>query len=171
MTGSIDVAKVPRPIEVGPEMADLARFFFDSVWIGTVVRNGMGPGTPEMLACGRGWHATTQAGRWIVGTYQQDQFGPDGSRVLRWELHWVVGWSPPEGEYRATLADNYGRADVMRGYIDGDRLVFETVGEPPIRVRLVWDMTDPDDVTWRNDMSIEGGPWSLVEEYHLTPTE
>jgi hypothetical protein len=23
--------------------------------------------------------------------------------------------------------------------------------------------------TWRNEMSIAGGPWSLVEEYHLTP--
>src|SRR5512142_317649 len=40
------------------------------------------------------------------------------------------------GEYRATIADNYGHADVMRGCIDGDRLTFETIGDPPVRLRL-----------------------------------
>lgn len=38
---------------------------------------------------------------------------------------WIVGWDPTHGEYRATLADSYGHADVMRGRVDGDRLIFE----------------------------------------------
>ena len=97
------------------------------------------------------------------------QFTSDGRFLLKWELHWVTGWDPAAGEYRATLADNYGHADVMRGHIEGDRLIFETLGDQPARLRLVWDLTDPDDATWRNEMSIAGGPWSLVEEYHLTP--
>jgi hypothetical protein len=42
--------------------------------------------------------------------------------VLTWQLHWVAGWDPTTSEYRATLADNYGHADVMRGWIDGNRL-------------------------------------------------
>ena len=57
----------------------------------------------------------------------------------------------------------------MRGYIEGDRLTFETLGDTPARLRLVWDLTQLDDATWRTEMSIAGGPWSLVEEYHLTP--
>jgi hypothetical protein len=160
---------VPRPIGVGPEMTDLARFFFDTIWMGTVVEGGMGPGTPAMAARGSGRHRTIQGGRWIVGDYEQDQFTSDGSFLLKWELHWVTGWDPAAGEYRATLADNYGHADVMRGHIEDDRLIFETLGDTAVRLRLVWDLTDPDDATWRNEMSIAGGPWSLVEEYHLTP--
>jgi hypothetical protein len=150
-------------------MADLARFFFDTIWMGTVVEGGMGPGTPAMAACGSGRHRTIQDGRWIVGDYEQDQFGSDGRFLLMWELHWVTGWDPVAGEYRATLADNYGHADVMRGHIEGDRLIFETLGDTQVRLRLVWDLTDPDDARWRNEMSIAGGAWSLVEEYHLTP--
>ena len=57
----------------------------------------------------------------------------------------------------------------MRGQIDGDRLVFESVGEPLVRLRLTWDASDPNELTWRNEMSVGGAPWSLVEEYRMTP--
>jgi hypothetical protein len=150
-------------------MAELARFFFDTIWMGSVVEGGMGPGTPAMAARGSGRHRTIQGGRWIVGDYEQDQFTSDGSFLLKWELHWVTGWDPAAGEYRATLADNYGHVDVMRGHVEGNRLIFETLGDSAVRLRLVWDLIDPDDAMWRNEMSIAGGPWSLVEEYHLTP--
>jgi hypothetical protein len=89
--------------------------------------------------------------------------------VLKWQLHWVAGWDPANNEYRATIADNYGHADVMRGRIDGDRLMFETIGDPPVRLRLTYDISDPADMTWRNETSMGGGPWSLVEEYHCRP--
>lgn len=161
--------RVPRPIEPGREMEELARFHPDVTWTGTIVEGGMGPGTPEMTARGSGVPRTIQGGRWIVGEYQQDQYLPDGTFVLRWELLWVVGWDPADGEYRATLADNYGRTDVMRGVIDGDRLTFETIGERPVRVRLVWDVSDPREPRWRNETSVAGGPFGLVEEYGMTP--
>lgn len=157
--------QVPRPITPGVEMQELARFYRDVTWTGTIVEGGMGPGTPEMTGTGSGVHELIQDGRWIVGTYEQDQFLLDGTFVLRWQLHWVVGWDPDSREYRATLADNYGHADVMRGTIDGDRLTFETIGEGAVRLRLVWDVTDPDALTWRNEVSVGGGPFTLVEEY------
>jgi hypothetical protein len=56
----------------------------------------------------------------------------------------------------------------MKGWIDGDRLIFETVGDPPVQLRLMWDATDPRDLTWRNEVSVQGGPWSLVEEYRCS---
>ncbi len=31
----------------------------------------------------------------------------------------------------------------MRGHIEGDRLIFETLGDTAARLRLVWDLTDP----------------------------
>jgi Protein of unknown function (DUF1579) len=164
-----DVNQVPKPVTPGPEMAALARFHRDVTWSGFVTEGAMGPGTPPMTAVGSGTHEHIQDGRWIVGSYQQDQFLPDGTFVLTWQLHWVAGWDPVVSEYRATVADNYGHAEVMRGYIDGDLLVFESVGDPPVRIRLVWDLTDPDHVIWRNEISISGSPWSLVEQYDCRP--
>ena len=35
-----------------------------------------------------------QDGRWVVGTYRQDQFLLDGTHVVTWQLHWVAGWIP-----------------------------------------------------------------------------
>jgi hypothetical protein len=57
----------------------------------------------------------------------------------------------------------------MRGWINGDRLTFETLGEKPVRVRLVWDLTEPDAISWRNEMALGDGPFRLVEEYRCTP--
>jgi hypothetical protein len=106
-----------------------------------------------------------QDGRWIVGNYWQDQFLTDGTFVLRWHLHWVAGWDPSAGEYRATVADNYGHALVLRGEIDGDILTFESLGDPPVRLRMTWDISQPPSLRWRNEMSVQAAPWTLVEEY------
>jgi Protein of unknown function (DUF1579) len=171
MTTTRDLSAVRRPITPGREMAALTRFFPDVTWTGTINAGGMGSGSPEMTAIGRGTHERIQDGRWIVGTYTQDQFLLDGTYVLTWKLHWVVGWDPSRGEYRATLADNYGHADVMSGHVDGDQLVFETGADAPIRLRLTWDVSDPSDVVWRNEAAIGEGPWMPVETYHMTPVD
>jgi hypothetical protein len=164
------VVRVPTPLAAGPEMDMLNRFFPDVTWTGTIVEGGMGPGAPEMLAKGRGVHRTIQDGLWIVGDYEQAQFLIDGTFVLKWELHWVVGWDADAGEYRATHADNYGHAGLMRGHIEDDILTFETTGDGAVRQRMIWDLTDPSTMTWRNEISFDGGPFALVEEYEFTPT-
>jgi hypothetical protein len=169
-TTSDAAATVPRPITPGPEMLALQRFCRDATWTGTISAGGMGPGTPRMTATGRGRHELIQDGRWIVGSYSQEQYLTDGTYVLTWQLHWVAGWDPARAGYRATIADNYGHADVMHGRIDGDRLTFETVGGSPVRLRMVWDVTDPADLTWRNESSVDGTEWTLIETYHLTPS-
>ena len=151
-------------------MAALARFHVDCEWTGTIEEGGMGPGSPRMLATGGGRHELIQDGRWIVGDYWQDQHLPDGTFVLRWQLHWVAGWDPAASEYRATIADCYGHAEVLRGQIEGERLTFESLGDPLVRLRLVWELTGASDITWRNEMSVAGGPWSLIETYRCTPT-
>ncbi len=167
MTTALDA--VPQPITPGAEMAALRRFHRDTTWIGAISEGGMGPGTPAMTATGSGTHTLIQDGRWVVGDYRQEQYLLDGTPVLSWQLHWVAGWDPALREYRATVADCYGHAEVMAGQIDGDRLVFESTGDPAVRIRLTWNLVDPATVVWRNETSIGGGPWTLVEEYRCTP--
>ena len=107
MTARADLDSIPTPITPGPEMEALTHFHTNVAWTGTIHAGGMGPGTPVMTAIGWGGHETIQDGRWIVGTYQQDQFLADSTFVLTWQLRWVAGWDPTAQEYRATLADNY----------------------------------------------------------------
>jgi hypothetical protein len=82
MNAANGIASVPKPIVPGPQMSELARFMVDMNWTGTIVQGGMGPGTPEMPCRGFGSHERIQDGRWIVGTYQQDQFLTDGTFIL-----------------------------------------------------------------------------------------
>lgn len=159
---------VPRPIAVGPEMAALAPFFPDVAWEGSIREGGMGPSSPEMVARGHGSSRLIQDGRWIAGDYEQEQFLLDGTYVLTWELHFVVGWVPEAGEYRATINDNYGHAAVMRGAIEGDRLVFEMLGDWPVRLRMTWERA-AEVIRWRNEASPAEGQWLLIEEYDMRP--
>jgi hypothetical protein len=169
MATSTDVAAVPKPIDVGPEMEALRRFYGNVTWKGTIREGGMGPGTPQMNGVGRGTVQPIQGGRWFVGDFEQDQFLEDGTFVLKWQLHWVSGWAPEYGEYRAAMADNYGHTDVYRGHIDGDRLVFDSMGETGTRLRFTWDASDPTVTKWRNEMAVGNGPWFLIEEYMMVP--
>lgn len=159
-----------RPRRPGPEVAALERFYRDVTWTGTIEANGMGPGSPLMTAQGRGVHHRLHDGLWIVGDYWQDQFLADGTFALTWRLHWVTGWDADAGQYRATLNDNYGHADVMRGHLDGDRLVYETLDDRPVRLRLVWDLSDQDAPVWTNEACVDGRTWQLIESYQLWPS-
>jgi len=160
---------VPRPASVGTEMAALARFYRDVTWKGAINEGGMGPGTPAMTGIGHSTSHVIQDGRWIVVDSEQDQFLQDGTFVLKWQLHWVSGWDPGHGEYRAVMAENYGHADVYRGHIEGDRLVLESMSETGPRLRFTWDASDPAVITWRNEMALADGSWFLVEEYVMMP--
>ena len=162
-------ATIPRPIPAGPEMKALGRFYRDVTWNGVIHAGGMGPGTPAMTGVGHGEVRPIQEGRWIVLDCEQDQFLEDGTYVLTWQLHWVSGWVPEHGEYRAVMTDNYGHADVYRGYIDGDRLIFESPEGTGTRLRLTWDVSDPAMITWRNEMAMPDGSWFLIEEYPMLP--
>jgi hypothetical protein len=169
MATSTQAASAPKPIDVGPEMDALWRFFPDVMWRGEIHAGGMGPGTPAMSGIGRGSATRLQDGRWIAGDYEQDQYLLDGTFVLTWTLHWVCGWSPETSDYRASMVDNYGHAMVYRGRIDGDRLVFESIGDAPVRLRFTWDASDPGVIVWRNEMSTGDETWFVVEEYRMVP--
>ena len=69
------------------------------------------------------------------------------------------------------MADNYGHADVYRGRIEGDRLVFEPMRDTGPRLRLTWDASDPGVITWRNELAAPGGSWFLIEEYTMVPRQ
>jgi hypothetical protein len=38
------------------------------------------------------------------------------------------------------------------------------------RIRLTWILTDPGHCTWRNEYTLDGSAWSLVEQYEMEAT-
>lgn len=165
------IALIPRPVEAGEEMEALKRFHRDVTWQGRIEEGGMGPGTPAQTATGKAVHHWIQDGRWVVGEFEQDQFLEDGTFILKWELHWVCGWDPFNREYRATVADCYGHTEIMRGRIDGDIMVFESMRDTPPMLKMTWDVSSSEVLLWRNEMSLDGSNWMLVEEYEMIPID
>jgi Protein of unknown function (DUF1579) len=161
-------AAIPRSAEPGPEMAALAPFYRDWTWTGTIEANGMGPGSPEMSGVGSATCRLVQGGLWYACDFEQEQRLADGTFVLRWQLHWVAGWDVRAGEYRASSADNNGpNLSIFRGRIEGNRLVYESLGEELPRIRLTWILDDETHARWRNEYTLDGASWILVEEYRM----
>jgi hypothetical protein len=159
---------LPRSAVPGREMAALEPFYRDWIWSGLIEAGGMGPGSPEMTGVGRATCRRSQDGLWFVCDFEQEQRLTDGTFVLRWQLHWVTGWDGPHGEYRASSADNNGpNLAIYRGRIGADRLVYESLDEAFPRIRLTWILDDPDHARWRNEYTLDGESWSLIEEYRM----
>ena len=166
---TLDTAvRLPRTPEAGTEMAALAPFYRDWRWSGTIQAGGMGPSSPEMSGHGRGVCRLIQDGLWYDCDFEQDQHLHDGTFVLTWRLHWIAGWDRPSGEYRASSADNNGPTlATYRGRIDGNRLVYESLDDALPRIRLTWILDDATHARWRNEYTLDGKTWGLIEEYRL----
>lgn len=161
-------AALPRSAAAGSEMSALAPFYRNWTWTGMIRANGMGPGSPEMSGVGRAACRLIQDGLWYDCDFEQDQRLGDGTFVLKWQLHWVAGWDAGAGEYRASSADNNGpNLAIYRGRIEGNRLVYETLQDALPRIRLTWILADSDHCTWRNEFTLDGQGWSLIEQYEM----
>jgi hypothetical protein len=159
---------LPTSKSAGPEMEALAPFYRDWRWTGTIQAGGMGAGSPEMSGVGRAVCRRIQDGLWFDCDLEQEQRLTDGTYVLTWRLHWITGWDATAGEYRASSADNNGPTlDIYRGRLDGNTLVYESLKDGLPRIRLSWILTDPSHCIWRNEYTLDGRTWGLIEEYHM----
>jgi hypothetical protein len=160
--------QLPTSALAGQEMEALAPFYRDWRWTGTIQAGGMGPGSPEMTGEGRATCRLIQDGLWFDCDFDQVQRLTDGTYVLTWRLHWITGWDSAAGEYRASSADNNGPTlAIYRGRIDGSSLVYESLQETLPRIRLTWILDDATHARWRNEYTIDGQTWGLIEEYAM----
>lgn len=160
---------IPPNVRSGPEIIALSRFLWDGTWTGTVEAGGMGPGSPEMEGKGKATCERIIDGLWISCSFTQDQYTM-GKKVLTWKARFIVGWDVRAQEYRAVGVDSNGSAFIFHGVIQGDQLILESMVDESMRLRFTWDATDSTAMTWRNEISIRGAPWTLIEEYTLYPT-
>ena len=165
---TVDATAIPTSATPGPEMAALARFYRDWTWTGMIEAGGMGPGSPAMSGTGSARCRLIEDGLWYDCDFEQEQRLTDGTFVLRWQLKWVAGWDGRAGEYRASSADNQGpNLGLYRGHLESDRLVYESLQEGFPRIRLTWILDDETHCRWRNEFTVDGTTWSLIEEYAM----
>jgi hypothetical protein len=60
-------------------------------------------------------------------------------------------------------ADTNVVAFIFRGAIDGGRLVVESLGETPVKLRFAREVHDEHTLTWKNEISLGGGLGGLIE--------
>ncbi len=158
----------PAVLKPGPQTKALSRFYRNGTWTGTVKENGMGPGSPEMVGKGRAACEWIINGLWLSCTFTQDQLVGD-KKVLTWEAKWILGWDAIAREYKAVGVDSNGVSFQFKGQIEGDKLIMESTGESPAKLRFTTDASDPNAIKWKNEISIDNGPWKLIEEYIIIP--
>lgn len=163
----------PAPSAPPPELDALRPFFFDCTWEGTVYANMQAPGSPEMVAVGAATCRWILDGLWLAQEAWQDQYH-NGQKLLAWKLNMIAGWDKFAREYRAVLVDSNGVSALLRGEIDGRRLVMTPIGLAPgagqvASLRFIWEVLESGEVTWRNEASIDGSPWMLIEDYVMAP--
>jgi len=159
-----------RPVirKPGPELRELARFHPNGTWTGTVLPGGMGPGSPEMTARGHARCDWIIDGLWLSCHLEQDQFVGE-EKILTWKARWIAGYDASAGEYRAVGVDSNGVSFIFHGSIVGDSLIMDSMGEGPVRLRFTWTAPPGRPVSWKNEISVAGGPWQLIEEYDIKP--
>jgi hypothetical protein len=59
----------------------------------------------------------------------------------------------------------------MKGRVDGNLMIFESMRETPPILKMTWDVSSPDLLLWRNEMSFDGSEWQLIEEYEMVPSD
>jgi hypothetical protein len=165
---SLEPMNLPTSAQPGPELAALAPFYRDYTWTGMIEPGGMGPGSPLMSGEGRASCRLAASGLWYECDFEQDQRLADGTFVLTWRLHWVAGWDGRAGEYRASSVDNQGpNFGLYRGRIEGQRLVYESIDAALPRIRLSWILQGDTHCAWRNEFTLDGSTWNLIEEYRM----
>jgi hypothetical protein len=69
------------------------------------------------------------------------------------------------------VADCYGHTEIMRGWIDGDLMTFESMRDGMPKLKMTWDASAPEFILWRNEMTFDGVDWQLIEEYRMLPVD
>lgn len=50
-------------------------------------------------------------------------------------------------------------------------MVFESMRDTPPMLKMTWDVSSSEVLLWRNEMSLDGSNWMLVEEYEMIPID
>jgi hypothetical protein len=160
--------------KAGPETRALLPLAADMTWTGKIRAGAFGEGSPEMTETGQQDCAWSVDGLWLTCDLRSTM--GSGKNAKNWVGHVVMGYDYFAKEYRATVVDSMGGANVLSGKLDGSRLTLtslleQNVGGKACKGRLSWDWTNPNSIKFVSENSKDGGPFQVVQELTLKPTK
>jgi hypothetical protein len=165
---------IPQPQKPGAETRALLPLAIDATWKGKMPANALQEGSPEMTTSGNQDCKWSVDNLWLTCDVKSTM--GEGKMAMKWRGHVMLGYDFMAKEYRATVVDNMGVANMMTGNIEGNKLtltsVMETnVGGKRCKGRMTWDWTNPNAITMTTENSKDGGEYKVVEQATLKPTK
>jgi hypothetical protein len=156
------------PAVPGPETELINRFTRSATWSGKLPAKT--PGGPELTTKG---HMTC---RWFARDWWNlcdivDNIGT-GPDARQWTAYWVSGWDSGRKEYRGFIFDSDGTSSEMRGRLEGEKLIYESMTDvvmrgKPTRLRFTFDSSHPKGIDFTAERTVDGN-WTLIErEVHV----
>jgi hypothetical protein len=102
----------------------IKKFTRNATWEGHLPAGALGMNSPAMATRGSVRCRWAVDDMWLVCEIE-DHMGD--TRV--WKAVWVSGWDQGHGEYRGAIFDSFGNASMMRGKLDGEKLIFESMDD------------------------------------------
>ena len=152
----------PKP---GPEQQKLAYFVGNWTFEGTMQPGPMGPG---------GKASGSDKCEWFPGGFhlvcRSDGTGPTG------EMHGLslMGYNAEQQAYTWYGIDNSGFGDGASGQLQGDTWSWQSesmMGGQSVKMRYTVVQRSAEAYSWRMEMSMAGGPWTLAGEGTETRTK
>jgi|GEM_PF-1879684 len=102
---------------------------------------------------------------WIACDIDEDiQGGP----FKKMQAHVVMGWDFNDKGYRAQMVTMQGGALAMNGWVQGNKLIFQsqpfTTPVGKTKVRWTFDLTDKSAIVFHDERSIGGMDWFTFEK-------
>ncbi|MGH7675072.1 MAG: DUF1579 family protein [Gemmatimonadales bacterium] len=152
-------AQAPQqPPKPGPELQKLAYFAGKWTSTGEMKPGPMGPG---------GKMATTTNCEWFPGGFflvcHDEGASPGGPT----QTLGILGYNGERKRYTYYVIDNGGHGDLVHGELAGDTWNWEgesLMGGQTVKHRCVNKQLAADSHTWRCEMAIGGGAWTVTSE-------
>lgn len=159
---SAALAQVPTLPKAGAETKALG------VLVGNHEKAGkkMPPMMPPVESSGTMKCDWTAGGLWLACDIDETLKG--GKPFKRFQAHLTMGWDFDAKAYRAHMVSALGTGIAFNGHADGDKLVFESKPQKSplgtIRLRWTFDLTNPKEIGFHDERSINGAPWFTFEK-------
>jgi hypothetical protein len=146
----------------------LVPFHDYDTWEGTVKAGVLWSGSPEVKTVGRARFRWMLDGALLVGDLEQEHY-TEGKNLFTWTARYLVGWDASAQQYRVLLIDKNSWGAALVATIQGETFVMMA---PPYRsdgnavvARGIMRVVRDGGVVWSKEISVNGGPWTLTEEF------
>jgi hypothetical protein len=160
-------------IRPGKETLAIKQFTKSATWEGHLPAGALGLDAPAMPTKGHMKCKWCVDDLWLVVEIE-DQMGV-GKDARVWKAVWVSGWDFGLEEYRGAIFDSFGNSSMMRGVLDGHKLMFESIDDVIMhgnatRLRFTFDNSEAKGVKFTAEHSVNGKYVIDEQEIHV-PSE